>query len=71
MRNRAAKLSGKPFPPPVGPDDLRVQLFSELEGMAESLLGAAEVFGEIAVGFARQVQLAKAIREAGDGATKK
>lgn len=56
--------------PPVTADDPRVVLFAELEGMAEQLLGAAETFGQIAVAFANQVQLAKAIREAGDGRVK-
>jgi hypothetical protein len=70
MRKRAAKPGGNTLGPPAGPDDPRVVLFAELEGMAERLLGAAETFGQIAVAFARQVQLAKAIRESGEGATK-
>lgn len=60
----------RPAPPPVTAADPRVQLFAELEDMAGRMIGAAEMFAEIAFAFARQVQLAKAIKEAGDGATK-
>ena len=56
--------------PAFTPDHPAVVLFAELDGMAEQLLTAASMFAEIATAFARQVALAKAMRESDDGATR-